>query len=74
MLMGEWYNLVRTLVMTKRSIQKMGSKYIIQLSREYDELWEYLRRSNIKVDVVIIIRWGEVNQKTGQSSSNANAT
>ena len=74
MLMGEWYNLVRTLVMTKRSVQKMGSKYIVQLSREYDELWEYLRRSNIKVDVVIIIRWGEVNQKTGQSSSNANAT
>ena len=74
MLMGECYNLVRTLVMTKRSIQKMGDKYIVQLSREYDELWEYLRRSNIKVDVVIIIRWGEVNQKTGQSSSNANAT
>jgi hypothetical protein len=74
MLMSEWYNLVRTLVMTKRSIQKMGDKYIVQLSREYDELWEYLRRSNIKVDVVIIIRWGEVNQKTGQSSSNSNAT
>jgi hypothetical protein len=52
----------------------MGDKYIVQLSREYDELWEYLRRSNIKVDVVIIIRWGEVNQKTGQFSSNANAT
>ena len=74
MLMSEWYNLVRTLVMTKRSIQKMGDKYIVQLSREYDELWEYLRRSSIKVDVVIIIRWGEVNQKTGQSPSNANAT
>ena len=74
MLMSEWYNLVRTLVMTKRSIQKMGDKYIVQLSREYDELWEYLRRSNIKVDVVIIIRWGEVNQKTGQSSSNSNAS
>jgi len=74
MLMSEWYNLVRTLVMTKRSVQRMGDKYIIQLSREYDELWEYLRRGNIKVDVVIIIRWGEVNQKTGQSPSNANAT
>jgi len=37
--MSEWYNLVRTLVMTKRSIQKIGDKYIIQLSREYDELW-----------------------------------
>jgi len=74
MLMSEWYKLVRTLVMTKRSIQKMGDKYIIQLSREYDELWEYLRRGNIKVDVVIIIRWGEVNQKTGQFSSNSNAT
>ncbi len=72
--MSECYNLVRTLVLTKRSIQKMGDKYIVQLSREYDELWEYLRRSNIKVDVVIIIRWGEVNQKTGQFSSNANAT
>ncbi len=44
--------------MTKRSIQKMGDKYVIQLSREYDELWEYLRRSNAKVDVVIIIRRG----------------
>ena len=74
MLMSEWYKLVRTLVMTKRSVQRMGDKYIIQLSREYDELWEYLRRGNIKVDVVIIIRWGEVNQKTGQFSSNANAT
>ena len=73
-MMSEWYDLVRTLVMTKRSVQKMGDKYIIQLSREYDELWEYLRRGNIKVDVVIIIRWGEVNQKTGQFSSNANAT
>jgi len=72
--MSEWYNLVRTLVLTKRTIQRMGDKYIIQLSREHDELWEYLRRSNIKVDVVIIIRWGEVNQKTGQFSSNANAT
>jgi hypothetical protein len=56
--MSEWINLVRTLVMTKRSIQKMGDKYIIQLSREYDEFWEYLRRSNAKVDVVIIIRRG----------------
>jgi hypothetical protein len=72
--MSEWYNLVRTLVLTKRTIQRMGDKYIIQLSREHDELWEYLRRGNIKVDVVIIIRWGEVNQKTGQSPSNANAT
>jgi len=72
--MSEWYNLVRTLVLTKRTIQRMGDKYIIQLSREHDELWEYLRRSNIKVDVVIIIRWGEVNQKAGQFSSNANAT
>jgi hypothetical protein len=72
--MSEWYNLVRTLVLTKRTIQRMGDKYIIQLSREHDELWEYLRRGNIKVDVVIIIRWGEVNQKTGQFSSNANAT
>gem|GEM_PF-4114140 len=74
MSMSEWYNLVRTLVLTKRTIQRMGDKYIIQLSREHDELWEYLRRGNIKVDVVIIIRWGEVNQKTGQFSSNANAT
>jgi hypothetical protein len=57
--MSEWINLVRTLVMTKRSIQKMGDKYVIQLSREYDELWEYLRRSNAKVDVVIIIRRGD---------------
>ena len=73
-MMSEWYNLVRTLVMTKRSILKMGNRYIIQLSTEYNELWEYLRRGNIKVDVVIIIRWGEVNQKTGQSPSNANAT
>jgi hypothetical protein len=72
--MSEWYNLVRTLVLTKRTIQRMGDKYIIQLSREHDELWEYLRRGNIKVDVVIIIRWGEVNQKAGQFSSNANAT
>jgi hypothetical protein len=56
--MSEWINLVRTLVMTKRSIQKMGDKYVIQLSRDYDELWEYLRRSNAKVDVVIIIRRG----------------
>ncbi|MDT7971174.1 MAG: hypothetical protein RQ842_11430 [Vulcanisaeta sp.] len=54
--MSEWINMVRTLVMTKRSVQKMGDKYVIQLSREYDELWEYLRRSNAKVDVVIIIR------------------
>ena len=45
--------------MTKRSVQKMGDKYVIQLSREYDELWEYLRRSNAKVDVVIIIRRGD---------------
>ena len=73
-MMSEWVGLVRTVVMTRRSIQKIGDKYVIQLSREYDELWEYLRRSNIKVDVVIIIRWGEVNQKTGQSPSNANAT
>jgi hypothetical protein len=72
--MSEWYNLVRTIVMTRRSIQRMGDKYIVQLSREYDELWEYLRRGNIKVNVVIIIRWGEVNQRTGQSPSNANAT
>jgi hypothetical protein len=57
--MSEWINLVRTLVMTKRSVQKMGDKYVIQLSREYDELWEYLRRSNAKVDVVIIIRRGD---------------
>jgi len=57
--MSEWVNLVRTLVMTKRSVQKMGDKYVIQLSREYDELWEYLRRSNAKVDVVIIIRRGD---------------
>ena len=73
-MMSEWYNLVRTIVMTRRSIQRMGDKYIVQLSREYDELWEYLRRGNIKVNVVIIIRWGEVNQRTGQSPSNANAT
>ena len=60
--MSEWVNLVRTLVMTKRSVQKMGDKYVIQLSREYDELWEYLRRSNAKVDVVIIIRRGDARE------------
>jgi len=48
--------------MTKRSVQKMGDKYVIQLSREYDELWEYLRRGNIKVDVVIIIRRGDAHE------------
>jgi len=58
-LMSEWVNLVRTVPMTKRSIQKMGSRYIIQLSTEYNELWEYLRRNNAKVDVVIVIRRGE---------------
>ena len=72
-MMSEWVGLVRTVVMTRRSIQKIGDKYVIQLSREYDELWEYLRRSNAKVDVVIIIRWGEF-QRIGQSSSNTNAT
>ena len=69
---SEWVNLVRTVPMTKRSIQKMGSRYIIQLSTEYNELWEYLRRNNAKVDVVIIIRRGE-DQRTGQSPSNTNA-
>ena len=58
---GEWVNLVRTVPMTKRSILKMGSRYIIQLSTEYNELWEYLRRSNAKVDVVIIIRRGDAH-------------
>ena len=56
---SEWVSLVRTVPMTKRSIQKMGSRYIIQLSTEYNELWEYLRRNNAKVDVVIVIRRGD---------------
>jgi len=48
--------LVDKIIMWKRVIVREHKRFKIYLSSAYNDLWEYLNRNNVKVDIVIILR------------------
>ncbi|MCG2887487.1 MAG: hypothetical protein L7G98_05970 [Vulcanisaeta sp.] len=52
---GSIIKFVREIPIMRRMIIKAGNRYFIYLPTEYNEIWEYLHKNKIKVNLIIEI-------------------